>query len=63
MVAGDGGGGGGCGLPFVSLCLVFSRAAQPAHTELLGWAGLGWAGLGWAGESRFEEINLHINCY
>ena len=40
MVAGDGGGGGG--LPFVSLCLVFSRAAQPAHTELLGWAGLGW---------------------
>ena len=53
-MAGDGGGG----LPFVSLCLVFSRAAQPAHTELLGWAGLGWAG-----ESRFEEINLHINCY
>ena len=34
------GGGGGGGLPFVSLCLVFSRAAQPAHSELLGWAGL-----------------------
>ena len=53
MVVAGGGGGGGGGLPFVSLCLVFSRAAQPAHSELLGWAG----------ESRFEEINLHINCY
>ena len=42
MVAGDGGGGGG--LPFVSLCLVFSRASP--YVEI-----------------RFEEINLHINCY
>ena len=40
MVVAGGGGGGGGGLPFVFLCLVFSRAAQPAHSELLGWAGL-----------------------